>query len=333
MGQEIVTTTHQRKRQRKPVAVPAPDPEPSRLIVRSMGPVLECKSLCLTLTEPEINEECAITMDPIVENRLPFHLPEPCVLLLSRPKLTKATLPCGHGFNALAVLYHFAKNSMTCPCCRAGHDKVQMGEPSIPPHLRRVFSQHLERVRAEETREQIASDAISATRALEQEVRSLGMMGGSLPVTRVMLTLHAYPSLDDGSSVSWAQELPLTSSLILGGLAFVSYGYFLRQVNLNLRLLPFRPVAFEIEVGLQNMMHGHWPLFRTARFLAEGPGRRVVFASGRGPAESMAIEVETGPSIDGCPMLTGMRWSVPIDAFSDMLLGMAREDMGEVAAV
>jgi hypothetical protein len=333
MGQEVATTTtRQRKRQRKPVAVPAPDPEPSRLIVRSMGPIDQCKSLSLTISEPEKNEECMIAMEPISDYRLPF-MPEPAVALLSRPTLTKATLPCGHGFNALAVLYHFAKNSMTCPCCRAGHDKVQMGELSIPPHLRRVFSQHLEQVRAEETREQIASDAISATRALEQEVRSLGLMGGSLPVTRVMLTLHVYPSLDDGSSVSWAQELPLTSSLSLGGLAFVSYGYFLRQVNLNLRLLPFRPVAFEIAVSLQNMQYGHWPLFRTARFPAEGPGRRVVFASGRGPAESMAVEIETGPSVDGSPVLTRMSWSVPIDAFSEMLLGMAREDMGEIAAV
>jgi len=333
MGQEITTNpppVRQRKRQRKPVAVvPLPDPGPSRLIVRSMGPVLESKSLCLTLTEPEKNEECAITMDPIADYRLPFYLPEPCTLLLSRPKLTKATLPCGHGFSALALVYHFAKNSMTCPCCRAGHERVQMGEQSIPPHLRRAFSEHLERVKADETREQIASDAIAATRALEQEVWTMG--AGSLPVTRVVLTLHAYSIADDGSTSSWAQELPLTSSLSPGGLAFVSYGYYLRQVNLNLRLLPIRPTAFEIEVGLQNILHGPWPLFRTARFLAEGPGRRIVFASGRGPAEGMAVEVETGASVDGCPLLTRLCWGVPVDSFSNMLLGMAHA--GEVAAV
>jgi hypothetical protein len=334
MGQEITNQpARQRKRQRaKPVA-PPPDPEPSRLVVRSMGPIDQCKSLSLTFTEPEKNEECMITMEPIAEYRLPF-MPEGLTpALLSRPTLTKASLPCGHGFNALALLYHFAKNSMTCPCCRAGHDKVQMGEQSVPPHLRRAFSQHLERIKADETREQIASDAITATRALEREVRTMGLMGGSLPVTRVMLTLHVFRSLDDGSLASWAQELPLTSSLSPGGLAFVSYGYSLHQVNLNLRFLPMRPAAFEIEVGLQNVLHGHWPLFRTARFPAEGPGRRIVFASGHGPAESMAVEVETGPNMDGCPVLTRMSWSVPLEAFSNMLLGMARADQGEIAAV
>ena len=332
MGQEIATTDppRQRKRQRKPAAAP----EPARFVVRSPGYIAEGKSLCLTLTEPERGEECPITMDPIAEYRLPFYLPEPCTLLLSRPKLTKATLPCGHGFNALALVYHFTKNSMTCPICRAGHDKVQMGEQSVPPHLRRAFSQHLERVRAEETREQIAADAIAATRALEREVWSMGLMSGaSLPVTRVMLTLHAFHSLDDGSTAGWAQELPLTSSLIPGGLAFVSYGYSLRQANLNLRLLLSRPTAFEIAVGLQNMAHGYWPLFRTARFPAEGPGRRIVFASGRGPAEAMAVEVETGPSVDGCPVLTRLCWGVPLDAFSNMLIAMAHAGGGEVAAV
>jgi hypothetical protein len=295
------------------------------LVVRSIGPINKAKSLTLTLSEPTENEECSIGMEPIAAYRLPF-IQFDAAPREDMPTLTKASLPCGHAFNALALLYHFAKNSMTCPCCRSGHDKVQMGESSIPKHVRKAFSQHLETVRAEETREQIASDAIAATRTLEQEVS----MGTPLPMTRVVLLLYAYESLDS-SLERLVLELPLTSSLSQGDLAFASYGYFLHQLNLNLRLLTIRPRAFELSVGLASFLHGPLPLFRTVRFPAEGAGRRVVFASGQGSvAESMAIEVETSLGQDNYQVFTLLRWTVSTAIFTGLLLSatqVARDDI------
>jgi hypothetical protein len=304
--------------------------------VRSSGPIERSKSVALQLTAPGEDEECTIAMEPIAQYRLPF-LPDTAAACVweDRPALTKAILPCGHGFSAMALLYHFAKNSMTCPCCRAGHDGVKMGLQSVPTHLRDKFARHLETVQADEVREQIASDAIAATRALEQEVR----MGVSLPMTRVVLLLFAYDApVDDGRSASeeprLVLELPLTSSLTLGSLAFASYGYFLHQLNLNLRLLPIRALAFEVSVGLQNFLHGSIPLFRTVRFPAEGAGRRLVFAAGTERlTESMAIEVETTVGHDGCQLFTRLCWSVPVDTFSNLLVGVARANEGEIAEV
>jgi hypothetical protein len=252
--------------------------------VRSSGPIERSKSVALQLTAPGEDEECTIAMEPIAQYRLPF-LPAEAMACVweDRPALTKAILPCGHGFSAMALLYHFAKNSMTCPCCRAGHDGVKMGLQSVPTHLRDKFARHLETVQADEVREQIASDAIAATRAMEYEVR----LGVSLPMTRVVLSLHAFESMDS-SEPRLVLEIPLTSSLALGNLAFASYGYYLHQLNLNLRLLPTRPRAFELAVGMQNIFHGSMPLFKTVRFPAEGAGHRIVFASGN---ETMAVEV------------------------------------------
>jgi hypothetical protein len=335
-------TRQPRKRQRAAKSKPVPsvlcfNPETKEhsIVVRSSGPIECSKSVTLVLVVPAEDEECTITMEPIAQYRLPF-LPAEAMACVwtDRPTLTKAILPCGHGFSAMALLYHFAKNSMTCPCCRAGHDGTQMGLQSIPVHLRDKFARHLETVQADETREQIASDAIAATRALEHEVR----MGVSLPMTRVVLLLFAYDSPDDGRSASveprLVLELPLTSSLNLGNLAFASYGYFLHQLNLNLRLLPIRALAFEVAVGLQNFLHGSTPLFRTARFPAEGAGRRLVFAAGSSPlTESMAIEIETTVGHDGCQFFTRLCWSVPVDTCSNLLIGVARANEGEVAEV
>jgi hypothetical protein len=285
------------------------------LVVRSVGPIDKCLSVTLVLAEPTEGEECMVAMEPIAEYRLPFMKAE-AWLHKDTPTLTKATLPCGHGFSALALLYHFAKNSMTCPCCRAGHDKTTMGLQSVPAHLRKEFATHLESVRADETREQIASDAIAATRAMEHEVR----LGVSLPMTRVVLSLHAFESMDS-SEPRLVLEIPLTSSLALGNLAFASYGYYLHQLNLNLRLLPTRPRAFELAVGMQNIFHGSMPLFKTVRFPAEGAGHRIVFASGN---ETMAVEVETALGSDNYQVFTRLCWGVPVSTFSNILLNVAR---------
>ena len=303
--------------------VDAPDTG-HRLTVRSLGAIDKCKSMVMSMSVPAPDEECGIGLVPIAEYRLPFMPPDhKGSVIEGQPTLTKASLPCGHGFNAMALLYHFAKNSMTCPFCRAGHDKEQMGEQSIPPHIRTWFSRHLEGARADESRDQIAIDAIAAARILEQEVR----INVSMPTTRVVLLLYPYASMDNSVEPTLAMELPLTSSLTLDTLAFASYGYSLAQMNLNLLRFAARPQAFEIGVCIQNLFHGTLMLFKTARFPHAGPPSRMVHAQGSLSGEPMSVHVE---SLGGS--FTRLSWTVSISTFSNILVAAAGGHENDVIA-
>lgn len=70
----------------------------------------------ILLTQPRENETCSITMDLIGVTEPPFSAP-----MENKPTLTCAeVLPCGHRFNAMALIAHYATNAMTCPMCRSG---------------------------------------------------------------------------------------------------------------------------------------------------------------------------------------------------------------------
>jgi hypothetical protein len=79
-------------------------------------------------------------------------------------------------------------------------------------------------------------------------------------------------------------------------------------MNLNLLLLPTRPRAFELAVGMQNIIHGSMPLFKIVRFPAEWAGHRIVFASDN---VTMAVEVETALGSDNYQVFTRFCWGVP----------------------
>lgn len=277
------------------------------------------KSLVLILSEPEEGEECTIALEPISEYALPFTTEKPHCVSEDYPRLTKASLPCRHGFSALALLYHFAKNSMTCPCCRAGHAKARLAEHSIPRHLRQAFVRHLLQAQHEETREQIAADAALAASVMEIEVRQRRHL---LSSTRVVFLLMAYESMDNSSEPILALELPLSSSLTGATLVFASFGYFLHQLNLNLRFLPIRPAAFEIAVGVHGVLGGPAPLFRTVRFPMEGPGRRLVFSNSVSPGQH-AVHIETSIGPEGQPAFASMYWAVSLAHFTQALISAA----------
>ena len=310
------------------------------ILVRSLGPVDRCVSLSLRLTVPDTDEECSITMEPMSEYRLPF-IPASFKkghLIKDQPRLTKATLPCGHSFCALAVLYHFAKNSMTCPCCRAGHTNEKMGEQSVPQHIRKYFSKHLATDRAEDVREQIRNDAAVAARMLQHEVRYEMM---PLPVTRMVLSLSAFSSMDRSSAPDpmLVLELPLTSSLTMGSVESVSFGYSLHQLNLNLRLLPVGIRAFEMAIGVRSLHHHEWAsvaLFKTLRFSAEGRDLvRVVPALGGDPRLNVVVSMVGTDGVSN-PQFARISWTVGAQAFTDLLISTSQAlamEPGEIAAV
>lgn len=306
------------------------------MVVRSTGVAHRCKRLTLVLAEPGEGEECSIALEPIQEYRLPFiETGGDQRVSDDLPQLTKASLPCRHGFNALALLYHFAKNSMTCPCCRAGHANARMCEASIPPHLRRQFSRHLRQTRLQEDQEQIAADAALAAAVMHREVsrqsHAPSIAWGFAP-TRVVLLLIAYDSMDGSSEPMLVLELPLSSSLTGQTLGFASSGLFLHQLSANMRFMPVRPRAFEIVVGLQSMLQGNLPLFRTVRFPAEGAGHRVVFSNSVSPGPH-AVHVETCVDREGNQVFSRLFWPVSVEVFAATLISITGMGPAQMAMV
>ena len=286
------------------------------LLVRSSHGL---KSLVLRLSEPCPEEECGISLEGMSKCRLPF-LPESTGVAWSpledQPLLTKASMPCGHSFNGMGLLYHFAKNSMTCPLCRAGHIGTVMGEKSIPEHVRRLFTTHLAKVRAEDAREQVTQDSLEVARILENEVVDFEVI---LPLTRVILILCAYESLDSSGPGVLSLELPLTSSQTHDMLAFGSSGYCLRQLALNLRFLPMQVRAYEISVGVRNLFGAEdIMLFRTVRFEAVAGARLTVASALQEGYESSAV-VEVHCAV-GSKDFINVSWTVRQSVFSALLV-------------
>ena len=116
-----------------------------------------------TIAVPTEDEECPLTLEAISQSKLAF-LPE-AQFLVDRPLHSKLTLPCGHSFSALTLVYNFCKNSMVCPCCRAGKD-VRLDVECLPRHLRSDFKAHIQKVTQQEARdddESIIQDLITTT--------------------------------------------------------------------------------------------------------------------------------------------------------------------------
>ena len=234
------------------------------------------KRVRLELSEPQPGEECCIAMEPIAEHRvewLPAGPERQPGAMQGWDALTKGTLPCGHGFHALALLYHFAKNEMTCPCCRQGHGREQMAAQSIPAHVRGAMEERLAGVLLQEREEQVESDAQTVMRLLEREVNSnhhaMQHFEFIPPLPdRQVLILLAYASMD-----SLVPPLVLEIGLSVNehtgdeeALHFLSSGSSVQELNRNLRAYPVPVRAFELVVATRMIYYGVLSLARSQRF-------------------------------------------------------------------
>jgi len=121
------------------------------------------KKIRVRLEVPKENEECPLTLGPIVEDSLEF-LTENARWYPAFPDVKKMQLPCGHSFGALNILYHFARRNMLCPCCRSGVNS-QLSIPCIPLNLRNILSAKVKAEIDKDEEEQIAADAAVAASA------------------------------------------------------------------------------------------------------------------------------------------------------------------------
>ena len=252
----------------------------------------EGKTVVLSMSRPDEGEECGIGMEPIAEYRLDFIPPDhpgPHCVIADAPDLTKATIvDCGHGFNALALLYHFMKNDMTCPFCRGGHSKTRMCSQSMPPHLRQAVVKQLELSRRRGQQEQSRDDTMSVLLMLDQEVN----LQTFSDVNRQVLIMYAYVNSDSISPLL-VQEIPLESSQSRGLLRFTSSMYSMRELTRNLQLCYTPLRSYELVVATRRTFEGAVVLVKSERFNLSAGITSVPCVGG--PLEDVRLDVTTIP--------------------------------------
>ena len=91
------------------------------------------------------SEMCPLSLEPINHSSPPFKSTTTMTLVdQMKPSLQCAQLQCGHRFNAIWILFHFAKkNTFKCPLCRAGHNRFRFQMQDLPQHIAEWFRPHL----------------------------------------------------------------------------------------------------------------------------------------------------------------------------------------------
>ncbi len=145
---------------------------------RGMGPpfneVLYAQSgrkLDVKLEVPSADEECPLTLSPIADDALEFLQPT-TTYFTAFPEVKKMTLPCGHSFGALSIIYHFARRNMLCPCCRAGVD-ARLSSHCVPSSFRKTLLSKVQRELREDSNEQVESDRRAASSLVHADATSL----------------------------------------------------------------------------------------------------------------------------------------------------------------
>jgi hypothetical protein len=98
---------------------------------------------------PSSEDFCNIMQEPIANASMDFKDTAFDCFFADNPDTRKATLPCNHIFFVTAIAYHFMKNGMQCPVCRAG-EKNTMNAQNIPKHIRKKMLHRIKEIRREE---------------------------------------------------------------------------------------------------------------------------------------------------------------------------------------
>ncbi len=229
------------------------------------------KRLTLTLSVPAEGEECGIGMDPIATYRLDwFPASIPHCVVEEAPNLTKATIvSCGHSFNAVALLYHFVKNEMTCPFCRGGHKGARMYWHLLPTHLRVPIRERIELMRTQERRTQEGEDMRALMAMTDSDVNNAPSFSVMMRVHNPMLLVFMYLGPDNAAPFM-AKEVRLETSVSTDGtVRFLAEQYIIRELSRNIRIAPISgDIHFETVVGYRSRFGGVTSLLRSQRFRA-----------------------------------------------------------------
>jgi hypothetical protein len=94
------------------------------------------------LSVPSPGEECPITQEPIASPLSDLEFLPGVAFRDMDPTYRRAQLDCNHTFCAMQLVYHFFRNGMHCPLCRAGSNRT-LASVCIPSHFRHSMGEHL----------------------------------------------------------------------------------------------------------------------------------------------------------------------------------------------
>jgi len=281
-------------------------------IVRTEGPIATSDAMIIKLTIPEEDEECVITMEKISSYKLEF-LDSDLTFFEEYPDVRKAQLPCGHSFHALALLYHFSRNGMSCPCCREGSTDV-MDLVYVPEHIRKQFATQLEKQKKTEAQESLADNMVTIANILEQEVNV--NLGDFFIHHRIFVTMYFYENMDSIRPFM-VSELPLYCIGNQELLRFESLGSSIRHIHANLRMVGIDSKAVEIVVATRSIFDGVMALYRTNKFkFLSTHIQRVV---GTTPVDGGVLSLNLSNIYDK-PKLEGVSWEISKNVFTRLLV-------------
>ena len=167
---------------------------------------LDNVAIRVRLTVPPPADMCPFSLSPVADDALDF-LPA-MTFLESLPQVKQITLPCGHAFGALNLLYHFARRNMLCPCCRKGSSST-INPKYIPRHLRPAIVARVAHELHQERAEQVGEDWALASQEANQPSLWAAL------VDRVQMSVYPHISLEDIPFVSFEFQLNHDSDRLL----------------------------------------------------------------------------------------------------------------------
>jgi hypothetical protein len=144
--------------------------------------------------------------------------------LKKHPEICVATLPCGHRFSALGIMYHFVLLDMRCPLCRDGVNKrARVG--SIPHVFRGCMKYKLKSMREEEKTERDSLDAQTALQMQETGDAEIDEWLSSISSmlsqdNRVDMTVYMFVENPDGVSTRTIHVQNYELMRVQGGMRF-----------------------------------------------------------------------------------------------------------------
>ena len=170
----------------------------------------DLKTIKVTLSIPLPDEECPVALEPISTASLSF-LPD-CPFIKDTPEYSKMTLPCGHSFAAMVIVYNWCKNNMLCPCCRQGH-ACRANVNYLPTHFRDQLKAHVNRSlqteRIDDERDQI--HAILNISPITMSFETLANEGSLELVVGFNYRIANDPPLMNGDLFSPSNQRPTSS--------------------------------------------------------------------------------------------------------------------------
>ena len=274
--------------------------------------------LRVTLSQPDDGEICPLTLSLIAEDALEFLPGVTFFTVLSH--IRRMTLPCGHAFGAMSVVYHFARQGMACPLCRAG-PRPRICADSIPHHFRTQMIREVNTQHLREIEEQTTADAAVA-RELEAEEEEESDDAGAqglvfIDFERIFVSVYYHTAGNEIPSLGMQFRLQLDPTEEDATETHSPFRFFIPFADrrlLAIHISEYAPELISLVAHARVMANHPIELGRTAPFdptpVAGGVPR--IIQGGRSQFEFHQLQ---NPYSD-----QSLRWVVPAAAFVSMMM-------------